>query len=112
MLRRKQTRTRLIPGRGAAVSQVRVKGRSEGIISFAGKSILVTGAGSGIGAACVRRLFGEGATVIAVDVTEEGRRHDRFRIWRSDRVQGAMLDVAIMMRPIQLVADVRKRSAR
>ena len=38
---------------------------------FEGKVVLVTGAGSGIGAACVRRLFGEGATVIAVDVTEE-----------------------------------------
>lgn len=35
---------------------------------FEGKTILVTGAGSGIGAACVRRLHAEGAAVVAADV--------------------------------------------
>jgi meso-butanediol dehydrogenase/(S,S)-butanediol dehydrogenase/diacetyl reductase len=35
---------------------------------FEGKTIVVTGAGSGIGAACVRRLHDEGASVVAVDV--------------------------------------------
>lgn len=35
---------------------------------FEGKTIVVTGAGSGIGAACVRRLYDEGASVVAVDV--------------------------------------------
>ena len=38
---------------------------------FEGKSILVTGAGSGIGAACVRRLFAEGASIAAADVRKE-----------------------------------------
>src|SRR6516225_8747942 len=39
---------------------------------FEGKTILVTGAGSGIGAACVRRLFAEGASIAAADVRKEG----------------------------------------
>ena len=35
---------------------------------FEGKSVVITGAGSGIGAACVRRLHEEGAAVVAIDV--------------------------------------------
>lgn len=35
---------------------------------FEGKTILVTGAGSGMGAACMRRLHEEGATVVAMDI--------------------------------------------
>jgi meso-butanediol dehydrogenase/(S,S)-butanediol dehydrogenase/diacetyl reductase len=35
---------------------------------FEGKTVVVTGAGSGIGAACVRRLHEEGAAVVAVDI--------------------------------------------
>ena len=38
---------------------------------FDGKTILVTGAGSGIGAACVRQLFAQGASVVAGDVRKE-----------------------------------------
>ncbi|WAP58391.1 SDR family NAD(P)-dependent oxidoreductase [Streptomyces sp. S465] len=38
---------------------------------FAGKVVLITGAGSGIGAATAYRFAGEGATVIAVGRTEE-----------------------------------------
>ena len=37
---------------------------------FEGKTVLVTGAGSGIGAACVRRLHAEGAAVVGVDVNQ------------------------------------------
>src|SRR3954467_10792938 len=35
---------------------------------FEGRTILITGAGSGIGAACVRRLLEEGASIAAADV--------------------------------------------
>jgi meso-butanediol dehydrogenase / (S,S)-butanediol dehydrogenase / diacetyl reductase len=37
---------------------------------FDAKTFVVTGAGSGIGAACVRRLHEEGACVVAVDVNQ------------------------------------------
>lgn len=37
---------------------------------FEGKTVVVTGAGSGIGAACVRRLHEEGAAVVAVDINQ------------------------------------------
>ena len=37
---------------------------------FAGKTVVVTGAGSGIGAASVRRLHEEGAAVVAIDLQQ------------------------------------------
>lgn len=37
---------------------------------FSGQTVVVTGAGSGIGAACVVRLHNEGANVVAVDINE------------------------------------------
>jgi meso-butanediol dehydrogenase / (S,S)-butanediol dehydrogenase / diacetyl reductase len=61
---------------------------------FENRTVLVTGAGSGIGAACVRRLFDEGASVAAADVrTEEvDKLVAEFR--GSDRVYGAGVDVS------------------
>lgn len=38
---------------------------------FDGRTVVVTGGGSGIGAATVRRLFGEGANVVAADLRIE-----------------------------------------
>jgi NAD(P)-dependent dehydrogenase (short-subunit alcohol dehydrogenase family) len=52
---------------------------------FEGRTILVTGAASGIGAACVERLVAEGAAVVAADVAPVER--------PSDRVTAATLDV-------------------
>lgn len=41
---------------------------------FADRVAVITGAASGIGAACARRLAAEGATVVAVDLNEDGAR--------------------------------------
>lgn len=39
---------------------------------FSGKTVIVTGGGSGIGQAAVRRFAGEGANVLAADRDEDG----------------------------------------
>jgi NAD(P)-dependent dehydrogenase (short-subunit alcohol dehydrogenase family) len=39
---------------------------------FDNMTVVVTGAASGIGAACVRRLYSEGARVALADVSQEG----------------------------------------
>jgi meso-butanediol dehydrogenase/(S,S)-butanediol dehydrogenase/diacetyl reductase len=61
---------------------------------FEGKTILVTGAGSGIGAACVRQLFAEGAHVVASDVRKEDVDKVVAGLGASDMVSGAGVDVA------------------
>jgi meso-butanediol dehydrogenase/(S,S)-butanediol dehydrogenase/diacetyl reductase len=61
---------------------------------FEGKTILVTGAGSGIGAACVRRLFAEGATVVAGDVRKEDVDRVVAEFGGSERIDGVGVDVA------------------
>jgi len=38
---------------------------------FQDTAVLITGAGGGIGAACVQRLFAEGASIAAADVRKE-----------------------------------------
>ncbi|KGJ01928.1 short-chain dehydrogenase [Paracoccus halophilus] len=75
---------------------------------FEGKAILVTGAGSGIGAACVRRLHDEGAIVIALDVTQEGVDAITGEIG-GDRIEGAVLDVCNAGAARRLVQDARER---
>ena len=61
---------------------------------FEDKTILVTGAGSGIGAACVRRLSAEGASVAAADVRKEELDKVVSECGDSDRIYGAGVDVS------------------
>src|SRR5437870_3201728 len=60
---------------------------------FEDKTILVTGAGSGIGAACVRRLFAEGASIVAADVRKEEVDKVVSEFGNSERIYGVGVDV-------------------
>ena len=61
---------------------------------FAHKTVLVTGAGSGIGAATVRRLFDEGASIVAADVRQEAVDKVVSAFGGSDRLYGVGVDIA------------------
>jgi NAD(P)-dependent dehydrogenase (short-subunit alcohol dehydrogenase family) len=59
---------------------------------FEGRTVLVTGAASGIGAACVERLVGEGASVVATDVTPFEHPSDRVTVAPLDVRDSAAVD--------------------
>ncbi len=61
---------------------------------FEDKTILVTGAGSGIGAACVRRLFAEGASIVAADVRKEEVDKVVSEFGSSEKIFGVEVDVS------------------
>jgi meso-butanediol dehydrogenase / (S,S)-butanediol dehydrogenase / diacetyl reductase len=61
---------------------------------FENRTVLVTGAGSGIGAACVRRLFAEGASIVAADVRNEEVEKVVAEFGGSDRIYGVGVDVS------------------
>jgi NAD(P)-dependent dehydrogenase (short-subunit alcohol dehydrogenase family) len=61
---------------------------------FENKTVLVTGAGSGIGAATVRRLFAEGASVVAADVRKEDVDRVVAEFGGSDRVYAVAVDAS------------------
>jgi NAD(P)-dependent dehydrogenase (short-subunit alcohol dehydrogenase family) len=63
------------------------------MMRFSGTNVLVTGAGSGIGAATVRRLVAEGAAVFAVDRNEEGLAETKSSSVGPGRVETAAVDV-------------------
>jgi meso-butanediol dehydrogenase / (S,S)-butanediol dehydrogenase / diacetyl reductase len=76
---------------------------------FAGKTILVTGAGSGIGAACVRRLFAEGASIAAADVRKEAVDEVVAEFANSDRIFGAGVDVSDRGQVAAFVSETVRR---
>ena len=61
---------------------------------FDSKTVLVTGAGSGIGAAAVRRLFDEGASIVAADVRKAAVDKVVSEFGGSDRIYGLGVDIA------------------
>ena len=61
---------------------------------FENRVILVTGAGSGIGAATVRRLFDEGASIAAADIRKEDVEKVVAELAGSERVYGVGVDVS------------------
>lgn len=60
---------------------------------FANKTFLLVGAGSGIGAATLRRLHEEGATIAAADARKDGVDEVIATLGDSSRVYSAALDV-------------------
>jgi 3-oxoacyl-[acyl-carrier protein] reductase len=76
---------------------------------FENRAVIVTGAGSGIGAACVRRLHSEGAHVVAVDVTQAAVDKITGEFGDTHRIRGAALDVCDHVAARALVADTRER---
>jgi meso-butanediol dehydrogenase / (S,S)-butanediol dehydrogenase / diacetyl reductase len=61
---------------------------------FERKTILMTCTGSGIGVACVRRLFEEGASIVAADVRKENVDRVVAEFGPSERIYGTAVDVS------------------
>ncbi|MBN3729587.1 SDR family NAD(P)-dependent oxidoreductase [Burkholderia sp. Tr-20390] len=76
---------------------------------FEGKTILVTGAGSGIGAACVRRLFAEGALVVAADVRKGDVDKVASEFGPTSRIHAVAMDVSNRDDVNAIVADAARR---
>lgn len=74
---------------------------------FHGKTVLVTGAASGIGAACVRRLHAEGAAVAVADLAQDGI--DKLVVEMGERVFAKSLDVSDKRQVESFVAAARER---
>lgn len=72
---------------------------------FEGKTILITGAGSGIGAACVKRLVDEGASVAMADLDKAGMDKLISELHAGNRVSATVLDVSDSQQTQTYVAD-------
>ena len=59
---------------------------------YAGRRVLITGGGSGIGQACVLRILGEGGQVVAADISRAGLEHTAARAG----ADGSRLDTVLM----------------
>ena len=76
---------------------------------FEGKAVLITGAGSGIGAACVQRLFAEGASIAAADVRKEEVDRVIAKLENSDRIIGVEADVSDRDQVAAFVSEAVRR---
>ncbi|MGB6986761.1 MAG: 3-hydroxyacyl-CoA dehydrogenase [Candidatus Aquilonibacter sp.] len=71
-------------------------------MNIAGKTILVTGGSSGLGAACVREFSGGGANVVIADITEHGAQlaqdlGARVRFQKTDVTDEGQVNAAIAL---------------
>jgi NAD(P)-dependent dehydrogenase (short-subunit alcohol dehydrogenase family) len=79
---------------------------------FESRVVLVTGAGSGIGAACVRRLFAEGASIVAADIRKEEVDKIVSEFEGSNRIYGVAVDVADRDQVAGFVSEAAQRFGR
>jgi len=97
---------------GPALQERRLATSNEGMRTmkrFGGKTFVVTGGGSGIGAATVRRLLDEGAKVVAVDL-EKAKAQKTLDAASAgpDRALAAGVDVADAPKVDALIAEAIK----
>lgn len=78
---------------------------------FENKTVIVTGAGSGIGQATARRFVSEGARVVAVDVDEQGLR-ETLRDLDDNRTLACVVDVSKLEAVEGVVRDAVARFGR
>jgi len=71
---------------------------------FRDRTVIVTGAASGIGAACVKRLHDEGASVVAADIREAEVRAAVSGLADRARVQPVVVDVSDHRSVSELIA--------
>jgi NAD(P)-dependent dehydrogenase (short-subunit alcohol dehydrogenase family) len=76
---------------------------------FAGRHVLVTGGGGGIGAATARQFLAEGATVTAVDTSEDGLAYQRRSLEqlaaRYQSIVGDITDAGTQKAIVETAAD-------
>jgi meso-butanediol dehydrogenase / (S,S)-butanediol dehydrogenase / diacetyl reductase len=73
---------------------------------FKGSNVIVSGAASGIGEACVRRLHARGARVVAVDVDADGLDRLVKEFDDEELVSGHVVDVAQREQAFELIERV------
>ena len=78
----------------------RAKRSRKKTVDISGKTFLVTGGSSGLGAACVRELHGAGASVVICDISEHGSAlaqelGDRVTFCKTDVTDEAQVQAAI-----------------
>ncbi len=64
---------------------------------FEGRKVIITGAGSGIGRACVHRILQEGGTVVGLDVAEDGLKQtaeQSAHAGQEQRLRTVVLDIS------------------
>lgn len=79
---------------------------------FENRAVVVTGAGSGIGAATVRRLFAEGASIVGVDVRQDAIESVVSEFGGSSRIYGVTADVSDRSQVAALIAEAGQRFGR
>ena len=79
------------------------------MLGFEGRTIIVTGGGSGIGAATVRRLIAEGANVVSLDRADEVAALPLAEAGAGDRGMSAAVDVTDAAAVDALVAAAADR---
>jgi NAD(P)-dependent dehydrogenase (short-subunit alcohol dehydrogenase family) len=79
---------------------------------FADRVAIITGGGSGIGAAAARRLFAEGASVVVADVNADGAQAVAAGLGDERRVQAVTLDVSDRAQVASMMAAAAARFGR